>query len=213
MAQKIFKIYDGRNNFWQWDTKQKLIVLDDNVTEVRFSRNDMQSSKRSIVYTDAHGINLCDIPDLFLQTPKNFIAYACVRNDDGSCSTIGKVIYAVQKKPRPTDYTYEDDSVLEDILAKIVKLENSLTGGTQGFIKFNNIDEATVWVAQKGESGDIIAVQIDSKWVPHIVEDDFSLSPINGCDYNDETVVMTDQTTGNKYTLYVDNGKLTMEVV
>ena len=213
MLQKTFKIYDGRNNFWQWDTQQKLIVLDDRITEVRFSSKDMRTSKRRLTYIDRRGTKVCDVPDLLLQNPKNLIAYACVQNEDGSCSTVSTVTFAVRKQQCPTDYTYEDDSVLEDILAKIAKLENSITGGTQGFIKFNNIDDATEWAAQKGESGDIIAVKIDSKWVPHIVEDDFSLSPINGCDYNDDTVVMTDYTNGNKYTLYVDNGKLTMEVV
>ena len=45
MSQNIFKIYDGRTNFWQWDTKQKLIVLDDCITEVRFSNRDMEHSK------------------------------------------------------------------------------------------------------------------------------------------------------------------------
>ena len=52
MPQNIFKIYDGRTNFWQWDTKQKLIVLDDRITEVRFSNRNMEHSKRRIVYKD-----------------------------------------------------------------------------------------------------------------------------------------------------------------
>ena len=213
MLQKTLKIYDGRNNFWQWDTKQKLIVLDDSITEVRFSNKDMNTSKRRLTYIDRHGVKVCDVPDLLLQNPKNLTVYACVQNDDGSCGTVSTVTFAVRKQQCPTDYTYEDDSVLEDILAKIEKLENSLVSGTQGFMKFNNIDDATIWATQQGESGDIIVVKIDSKWIPHIVGDNFTLSPINGCDYNDDTVVMTDNTNGNKYTLYVNNGKLTMEVV
>ena len=56
MPQNIFKIYDGRTNFWQWDTKQNLIVLDDSITEVRFSNRNMEHSNRRPVYTDNDGI-------------------------------------------------------------------------------------------------------------------------------------------------------------
>lgn len=33
----MFKIYDGRETFYQWDINQKLIVDDDSITEVHFS--------------------------------------------------------------------------------------------------------------------------------------------------------------------------------
>ena len=160
MPQNIFKIYDGRTSFWQWDTKQKLIVLDDRITEVRFSHKETQSSKRRLVYMDDSGLRVCDVPDMFLQTSKNFIAYACAENEDGSVSTIGTTIFAVRKQSRPIDYTYEDNSVIDDILSKITKLESTLSIGV-----------------------------------------------------NNKTIVITDQTTDTKYKLYVDNGKLNMEVV
>ena len=50
MPQNIFKIYDGRTNFWQWDTGQKLIVLDESVTQVHFSNKDMNHSIDRDVY-------------------------------------------------------------------------------------------------------------------------------------------------------------------
>ena len=51
MPQNIFKIYDGRTHFWQWDTGQKLIVLDESVTEVHFSNRNMEhSKKKSCIY-------------------------------------------------------------------------------------------------------------------------------------------------------------------
>ena len=76
MPQNIFKIYDGRTNFWQWDTGQKLIVLDDSVTEVHFSNRDMEHSKRKQVYKDKDGVRVVHIPDLLLQLPKKF---NCIR--------------------------------------------------------------------------------------------------------------------------------------
>jgi hypothetical protein len=185
VPQNIFKIYDGRTSFWQWDTKQKLIVLDDRITEVRFSNRNMEHSKRRPVYTDNNGIRICNVPDLLLQLPKNLIAYACIRNDDGSCSTVKAVKFAVHRQPIPSDYICEQDAVVENILLRIELLENLLKDveqGTQEMRKFSNIVDAAKWAVENGEAGDIIVVKLDIGWVPHIVEDDKSLTTIRNCD-------------------------------
>lgn len=185
MSRNIFKIYDGRTNFWQWDTKQKLIVLDEKITEVRFSNRDMEHSKRRPVYTDNNGIRICNVPDLLLQLPKNLIAYACIKNDDGSCSTVKAVKFAVHRQPIPTDYICEQDSVVENILTRIELLESLLKDveqGAQELLKFNNIVDAAQWSIESGKAGDIIVVKLEEGWVPHVVEDDKGLTPICSCD-------------------------------
>lgn len=191
MPQNIFKIYDGRTSFWQWDTKQKLIVLDERVTEVRFSNRNMEHSKRRPVYTDKNGTRICNVPDLLLQLPKNLIAYACVKNEDGSCSTIKAVKFAVHQQPIPTDYVCEQDAVIEDILMRMELLEallKDVSAGTQKLIKFNNMVDAAKWAVTDGQAGDIIVVRLDIGWVPHVVEDDKSITPI--CDCEGEMVVI-----------------------
>ena len=201
MPQNMFKIYDGRTNFWQWDTKQKLIVLDERITEVRFSNRDMEHSKRRPVYTDKDGVRICNIPDLLLQLPKNLIAYACIKNDDGSCSTIKAVKFAVYRQPIPTDYVCEQDAVVEDIMIRLELLESlikDVEAGTQQFNKFNNIVEAATWSKENGKAGDIIVVKLDIGWVPHVVEDDKSLSAICNCD-GDEIVLNFDGDDANGY--------------
>ena len=185
MSQNIFKIYDGRTNFWQWDTKQKLIVLDERITEVRFSNRNMEHSKRRPVYTDKDGNRICNVPDLLLQLPKNLIAYACIKNGDGSCSTVKAVKFAVLQQPIPTDYVCEQDAVIEDILMRMELLEALLKDvetGAQQFTKFENIVGAAKWALENGNAGDIIVVKIDVGWVPHVVEDNKSLTPICNCD-------------------------------
>ena len=185
MAQNIFKIYDGRTSFWQWDTKQKLIVLDDRITEVRFSNRNMEHSKRRPVYTDKDGVRICNVPDLLLQLPKNLIAYACIKQEDGSVSTVKAVKFAVNKQPIPTDYICEQDTVVEDILMRIELLETLLKdveSGTQQLIKFASMVDAAKWAVESGQAGDIIVVKLDIGWVPHVVEDDKSLTPICNCD-------------------------------
>ena len=185
MPQNIFKIYDGRTNFWQWDTKQKLIVLDERVTEVRFSNRNMEHSKRRPVYTDNDGVRICNVPDLLLQLPKNLIAYAITKGEDGCCSTIKAVKFAVYKQPIPTDYVCEQDAVVEDILMRIELLESLLKdveAGAQQLTKFMNIVDAAKWSVENGQAGDIIVIKLDVGWVPHVVEDDKSLTPICNCD-------------------------------
>lgn len=191
MPQNIFKIFDGRTNFWQWDTKQKLIVLDERITEVRFSNRDMEHSKRRPVYTDKDGVRVCSVPDLLLQLPKNLIAYACIKNDDGTCSTVKAVKFAVLRQPIPTDYVCEQDAIVDDIMMRLELLESLLKdveAGAQQFTKFDNIVEAATWAKESGKAGDIIVVKLDIGWVPHVVEDDKSLSAI--CDCNGDEVVL-----------------------
>ena len=186
MPQNIFKIYDGRTSFWQWDTRQKLIVLDERITEVRFSNRNMEHSKRRPVYTDKDGLRIVNVPDILLQLPKNLIAYACIKNDDGSCSTVKAVKFAVNRQPIPTDYICEQDSVVEDILMRIELLEallKDVEAGTQQLVKFTSMVDAAKWAVEDGQAGDIIVVKLDGiGWVPHVVEDDKSLSPICDCD-------------------------------
>lgn len=203
MSQNIFKIYDGRTNFWQWDTKQKLIVLDDRVTEVRFSNRNMEHSKRRPVYTDKDGLRICNVPDLLLQLPKNLIAYACVKEDDGCCKTIKAVKFAVFQQPIPTNYICEQDAVIEDILIRIELLETLLkevAEGAKEFTKFDNMVDAAKWAVESGNAGDIVIIKLDTAWVPHIVEDDKSLTPI--CDCNGEPMIVNliDGGDGDGYT-------------
>lgn len=201
MSQNIFKIYDGRPNFWQWDTKQKLIVLDERITEVRFSNRNMEHSKRRPVYTDKDGLRICNVPDLLLQLPKNLIAYACIKNDDGSCSTIKAVKFAVHQQPIPTDYICEQDTVIENILVRIELLENLLKeveSGVQQFTKFDSIIDAARWASESGNPGDIIVVKLDIGWVPHIIEDNKSLTPICDCD-GKELILNLDGDDANGY--------------
>ena len=202
VPQNIFKIYDGRTNFWQWDTKQKLIVLDDSITEVRFSNRNMEHSKRRPVYTDKDGLRICNVPDLLLQLPKNLIAYACVKEEDGTCRTVKAVKFAVFRQPIPTDYVCEQDAIIENILIRIELLESLLKDvqdGKKELKKFTNMVDAAKWATDEGEPGDIIVIKLDEGWVAHVVEDDKSLSPICDCDRNPVVVNVVDGGDGDGY--------------
>lgn len=191
MPNKIFKIYDNRTNFWQWDTKQKLIVLDENITEVRFSNRNMEHSKRRIVYTDNDGKRVCNVPDILLQLPKDLMVYACIKRDNQSCSTVSAEKFEVYRQPIPSDYVCEQDTAVDAILSRLEMLENlieDIKTGNQELNRFDNIIDAAKWAKNDGIPGSIAVVFIEDKWVPHVIEGDLSLSPI--CDCSGEVMNM-----------------------
>lgn len=192
MPQNIFKIYDGRTNFWQWDTGQKLIVLDDSVTEVHFSNRNMEHSKKKTVYKDKDGLRVVNVPDMLLQLPKNLIAYAYAKDENGAGRTVKSVKFAVIQRPIPVDYVCGQDDVIDDITIRLELLEalmKDVATGKQQLLKFTDIVEAAMWALQEGEPGDIIAIKIDSQWIAHIVEEDKSISVI--CDASGKEAVIT----------------------
>lgn len=183
MPQNIFKICDGRTSFWQWDTKQKLIVLDDTITEVHFSNRDMNHSITKNVY-EKDGIRMCNIPDILLQLPRNLVVYACV---DGA--TVKSVKFAVIKRPIPDGYVMDQTEEIDEITQRLELLEAMLKDiehGKQELKKFETIEEAIVWAQEEKCAGTIVVVRVDSRWIAHVVEDDYSVTPI--CDCNGQMV-------------------------
>ena len=179
MPQNIFKIYDGRTNFWQWDTKQKLIVLDKFITEVHFSNRNMTHSIKRNVY-EKDGLRVCNVPDDLLKLPRNLVAYAYA---DGA--TVKSVKFAVVKRPMPSDYISDQSEELYEIERRLELLEIMLKDielGNQEMQKFGSTDEASQWAKDNQKSGLIVVVRIDGKWIAHMVEDDYSVTPICDCD-------------------------------
>ena len=180
MPQNIFKIYDGRTNFWQWDRKQKLIVLDDTVTQVHFSNRNMTHSVKRDVYVDKAGLRVCNVPDDLLKIPRNLVAYAYA---DGA--TVKSVKFAVVCRPMPSDYVSDQSEELYEIERRLELLEIMLKDielGNQEMQKFETVKDATQWAQENQKSGVIVVVRIDGKWIAHMVEDDYSVTPICNCD-------------------------------
>lgn len=178
MPQNIFKIYDGRTNFWQWDTKQKLIVLDDNITEVHFSnRNMTHSIKRDVYVKD--GMRVCNVPDDLLKLPRNLIAYAYSNG-----ATVKSVKFAVVKRPMPSDYISDQSEEMYEIERRLELLEAVLKDielGKQEMQKFETKEDAKQWAQDNNKSGVIVVVRVDGKWIAHMIEDDYSITPICNC--------------------------------
>jgi hypothetical protein len=186
MPQNIFKIYNGRTNFWQWDKKQKLVVLDENITEVHFSNRNMTHSIKRDVYADKDGLRVCNVPDDLLKIPRNLVAYAYA---DGA--TVKSVKFAVVCRPMPSDYVSDSSEEIYEIERRLELLEAMLKDielGNQEMKKFDTTDDASQWARDAKQSGIIVVVRMDGKWIAHMVEDDYSVTPI--CNCNGEMVVV-----------------------
>lgn len=117
----MFKIYDGRKTFYQWDINQKLIVEDDSITEVHFSnRTDNLSLVRDI-YNEGN-LRVVFVPNVLLQTNWPIKVYAYLK-DHTEVSQTFKVI----AKAKPQDYVYTPDEVKtwEELNDRITALEQS----------------------------------------------------------------------------------------
>lgn len=184
MPQNIFKIFDGRTNFWQWDRKQKLIVLDNDIDQVHFSNRNMTHSVKRDVYVDKDGQRVCNVPDDLLKMPANLVAYAM----DGG-ATIKSVKFAVVRRPMPSDYISDQSEEIYEIERRLELLELMLKDielGNQELQKFESIEDAAQWAKENAKTGVIVVVRIDTKWIAHMVEDDYTVTPI--CDCNGQMV-------------------------
>lgn len=179
MPQNIFKIYDGRTNFCQWDTNQKLIVLDEAVTEVYFSNRHMTHSIKKDVYVQ-NGIRLCNVPSDLLQLPKNLIADAYVNG-----AAIKSVKFAVIQRPMPNDYIYEQN---EDIEERFTQID----------IKLATLNEKKADSIHYDEVGNYIQLMSNGEPVGNRVElSNVEASVIDSCVINEEghlIVTLTDGT-------------------
>lgn len=102
----MFKIYDGRSQFYQWDLDRKLIVEDDSINEVHFcNRTDDCSLVREVYNKD--GLRLVDVPNVLLQDNWRINVYGYDKN-----YTKFSERFDVVGRSRPDDYVYTDEEIL-----------------------------------------------------------------------------------------------------
>lgn len=101
----MFKIYCGKNEFYQWDLNQKLMVSDASVTQVHFCNKTDDCSLVVEVY-ELDGVRVADVPNILLQNDWTIRAYAY--NVD---HTLIEQRFKVNARTKPTDYVYTETEV------------------------------------------------------------------------------------------------------
>lgn len=117
----MFRIYDGREHFWQWDLNQKLIVEDPTINEVHFSNRADKDSLPVEVYEE-NGLRLANVPNILLQEDLKIKAYGYSVDH-----TKHEAWFYVTAKSKPADYVYTEtevkdyNSLLDKISGKVDK--------------------------------------------------------------------------------------------
>lgn len=121
----MFKIYDGREHFYQWDSDCKLIIDDGSVSAVHFCNRTSDCSIVCNVYKE-NGQYLVNVPNILFQNDRDIHVYAY---DDSH--TLYEETYKVYARSKPADYVYKDDEVLTwaKIEQRMTDLENTVSTG------------------------------------------------------------------------------------
>lgn len=101
----MFKIFDRRGMFYQWDLDRKLIVLDNSISMVHFSNGLSDTTLDCETYRDGD-ITLVNVPNILLQQAARITAFAY---DDNH--TKYSTVFAVIDRPKPADYIYTETEV------------------------------------------------------------------------------------------------------
>jgi hypothetical protein len=98
----MFKIYDGRKEFYQWDLDRKLIVNDKTINQVHFCNRTDDCSLVCEVY-ELDGQRVVNVPNVLLQTDWRINAYGY-----DSKYTKHSACFNVVKRSKPVDYIYTE---------------------------------------------------------------------------------------------------------
>ena len=132
----MFKIYDGRQHFYQWDLDRKLIVDDAEITEVHFCNRTDDCSLVCETYTE-DGLTLVNVPNILLQEDWRINVYAY----DKSYTKFSKQ-FDVMRRSKPADYVYTETETLNynSLLERIEDIQADIGQAVEDYLKENDID-------------------------------------------------------------------------
>ena len=117
----MFRIYDGRDCFYQWDIDRKIIVEDKTVTEVHFCNRTDDCSLICEVYSEGN-LRIANVPNILLQDNWRINVYAY----DGSY-TKHATKFEVKSRTKPADYMYTETEIknYDDLAERINQIEKN----------------------------------------------------------------------------------------
>ena len=150
----MFKIYDGRSHFYQWDIDRKLIVEDASISEVHFCNQTDNYSLVCKTYIE-DGLNLVNVPNILLQNDWRINVYAYDSN-----YTKFSEQFDVIRRCKPEDYVYTETEILNynTLSDRITKIEEgggiTPTIGDNGNWYLGSTDTGKPSRGEKGEKGE-----------------------------------------------------------
>lgn len=117
----MFRIYDGREHFYQWDSDQLLIVDDPSIKQVHFANCFCDAAEVCLV-REEDGVRVVDVPNDLLQLNLDIRVWAFDTN-----KTKFDSVFEVERKTKPVDYIYTPTETLcyETLDARIREFEEN----------------------------------------------------------------------------------------
>jgi hypothetical protein len=133
---KLFKIYDGRSQFYQWDLNRKLIVEDESIKQVHYCNRTGDCSLVCEVY-DLEGKRVADVPNVLLQTDWRINVYGYDIDH-----TKHSEVFDVVKRSKPADYVYTETETLNynTLLERMNGIEENIADTVNEYLKENPVE-------------------------------------------------------------------------
>ena len=155
----MFKIYDGRSQFYQWDLDRKLIVEDDSINQVHFCNRTDDCSLVREVYNQK-GLRLVDVPNVLLQDNWRINVYGYDKNYTKHAER-----FDVIGRSRPDDYVYTDEEIrhwtaLEERIDQIEEngvSDEKIESAVRGYLDENPVEVDLTGYATEDYVKDAIA--------------------------------------------------------
>ena len=164
----MFRIYDGREFFYQWDLDRKLIVEDNTINKVYFCNKTGSCSISRCVY-EVNGMRLVDVPNMILQDSFRMFVYGY----DVNYTKFDKV-FEIKARSKPEDYIYTDVEVntWEELEQRVEEIERNgvsqeaIDSAVNAYLKENPIEAgATQEEAAQIEQNRLDIIELQNKEV------------------------------------------------
>lgn len=173
----MFKIEDGRDKFYQWDSNRKLIVEDNSITQVHFCNRTDDCSLVCETYTE-NGLNVVDVPNILLTTDWRIRAYAYDSN-----YTKYEKCFDVVSRTKPTDYIYTETEILNySTLEKRVEALEEGGGSGNGVSKEyvdNSVNQVGAIATEANNKADTALSQVKNAGTIAIAASEAAISADN----------------------------------
>ena len=129
----MFKIYDGREHFYQWDLDRQLVVDDRSITQVHYCNRTGECSLICECYElDGHWV--ADVPNILLQDNWRMRVYAY----DGNATRYDDC-FEIKARTKPDTYVYTETEVMtyERLEAKIDAMQDDIGQVVADYLKEN----------------------------------------------------------------------------
>ena len=117
----MFRIYDGREQFFQWDLDRKLIVDDDDIIEVHFCNRTAECALPVATHKEGN-LTVVNVPNLILQDSFRMNVYAY----DGK-HTKHAARFEIVPRSKPDTYVYTETEIKswDELFERINQIEEN----------------------------------------------------------------------------------------